>query len=317
MKPSFSFNDALSAPFVMLRRRPLYLFAWGLIMTCMVAGIYSVMLPLVAAIPFADTDSVTVMDQYMQDISRFSAAINGMNLLMYLLMLVIWTAAGRSALSPGRGDRFLFLRLGMDEVRVAVAIVAVFLGWYVAFIILVLLGVGLGIAFWTTSEAATAVALIVYGLIVFVGSIWALVRVSLIAPATLILKRFAFAEGWALARGQVWKLIGLNLIVWVIYMLSVILMYALVIGVLATGFFGQGLTWPSDVESLADLAPFVQPMTIPALLAVIPFALGYGWMKALYVAPGVVAARQLLDGVPTTGPIIEDAPPVDTLQPVQ
>ncbi|WGM31601.1 hypothetical protein KKHFBJBL_01848 [Brevundimonas sp. NIBR11] len=32
MKPSFSFSDALSAPFAMLRRRPLYLFVWGLLM---------------------------------------------------------------------------------------------------------------------------------------------------------------------------------------------------------------------------------------------------------------------------------------------
>ena len=315
MKPGFSFNDALSAPFVMLRRRPLYLLAWGLIMAVVVAGIYSVMIPLIAAIPFGDADGVAVMDQYMQDVSRFSAAINGMNMLMYLMMLVVWTAAGRSVLSPARGDRFLFLRLGMDEVRVAVAIVAVFLGWYIAFIVLILLGAGIGTALWTVSEPAAVAAVMLYGLIVFVGSIWALVRVSLIAPATLILKRFAFAEGWPLARGQVWKLIGLNLIVWVIYMLSVILMYALVAGVLAAGFFGHGLAWPSDVKSLADLEPFLRPMTIPALLAVIPFSMGYGWVMALYAAPGVVAARQLLDGVPATAPMTEDAPPVDTLQP--
>ena len=314
MKPSFSFNDALTAPFAMLRRRPLYLFVWGLLMAAMMAAIYSVMIPLLAGISFGDTDSVAAMEEYAQRISGFGAAINGLNLLMYLLMLVLWTAAGRSALSPARGDRFLFLRVGMDEVRVAVVIIAVFVGWYVAFLVLVLLGVGIGFALWPTGRTTAVAALMIYGLIVFGVSVWALVRVSLIAPATLILRRFAFAEGWALARGQVWKLIGLNLVVWVIHILIAVLMYAAVGAVLAAGFFGQGLVWPTDVESIADLEPLLQPMTIPALLAILPFSIGYGLNMTCYAAPGVVAARQLLDGAPVSRPIAEDAPPADTLQ---
>ncbi|WP_428152299.1 hypothetical protein [Brevundimonas sp.] len=313
MKPGFSFNDAVGAPFLLLRRTPLSLFVWGLLMVAIMAASYSLMIPIFAAIPFGAVDDQAAMETYLQETTRFSASLNGMNALMYLVMLVTWTAAGRAILSPGRRDRFLFLRLGMDEVRVAVAIVAVFAGWYIALLLLVLLGVGLGLAFWHANEMATAVALIGYGVVVFVGSIWALVRVSLIAPATLILKRFAFAEGWAIARGQVWKLIGLNLIVWIIYTVSLILMYAAVGGILAAGFFGQGLEWPT-VHSLADLEPVFRPMIAPLALTTFPLAFGIGWMMALYAAPGVTAARQLLDGAPAPTPIVEDAPPVDTLQ---
>ena len=317
MKPGFSFNDAVGAPFVLLRRRPLSLFVWGLMMVAIMAASYSLMIPIFAAIPFGATDNEAAMDAYLRETTRFGASLNGMSALMYLAMLVVWTAAGRAILSPGRGDRFLFLRLGMDEVRVAVAIVAVFAGWYIALLLLVLLGVGLGLAFWQTNEMATSAGLVGYGVLVFLLSIWGLVRVSLIAPATLILKRFAFAEGWAIAKGHVWKLIGLNLIVWVIYMLSVILTYGVVGGVLAAGFFGQGLAWPETVRSLADLEPVLRPMLAPIALTAIPLALGMGWVMALYAAPGVVAARQLLDGVPAPAPIVEDAPPVDTLQPPQ
>ncbi|MFC5343286.1 hypothetical protein ACETK8_07600 [Brevundimonas staleyi] len=313
MKPSFSFNDALGAPFVMLKRRPLYLFVWGLMMVAVTVAIYALLVPMFAALPFDQADNPAFMDQYMVEMSRFSPAINGMNLLVYLLMLVLWTAAGRSALSPGRGDRFLFLRLGMDELRVAVAILAVFMGWYIALVILILIGVGLAMALWAANEAAAVVVVMIYGLIVFIGSIWALVRVSLIAPASLILKTFAFTQGWALARGQVWKMIGLNLLVWLIYMISVILMYAVVGGILAAGFFGQGLSWPSDVRTVADLEPVFRAMIAPLALTGIPQAMGFGWVMALYAAPNVVAARQLLDGVPAPAPMAEDAPPADTL----
>lgn len=314
MKPSFSFSDALSAPFVMLRRRPLYLFAWGLMMVAMVAVIYSLMVPMLAAIPFQAAHDAAAMEAYMTQVSGFSAAINGMNILMYLLMLVLWTAAGRAALSPGRGDRFLFLRLGLDEVRVAVAILAIFIGWYIALVILVLIGAGLGAAFWAVSEATTVIVVLIYGLAVFAASIWAMVRLSLIAPASLILKDFAFATGWRIARGQVWKLIGLNLVVWVIYVISAILMYAVAIGILAGAFFGQGLTWPADIDTLADLEPIFRQMIAPLAVTAIPFAIGFGWVMALYAAPGVVAARQLLDGVPRPAPIVEDAATPDTLQ---
>jgi hypothetical protein len=171
-------------------------------------------------------------------------------------------------------------------------------------------------ALWGSGREAVAIGLIVYGLVVFVASIWILVRTSLMAPASLILKRFAFAEGWAIARGQVWKLVGLNLVVWVIYMLSFILMYAVVGGLLFAAFVGQGLTWPDSIDTLADLEPMIRPMIIPALLALIPLSLGYGWAMALYAAPGVRAARQLLDGVPAAPApaMAQDEPPADTLQ---
>ena len=322
MKPGFSFNDAVGAPFALLKRRPLTLFVWGLMWAAMTVAIYSVMLPLLASIPFGDAHDAEAVNAYMQETSRFSASINGMNLIMYLIMLLTWTAAGRATLSPGRGDRFLFLRLGMDEVRVAVTVVGVFIAWYIALIVMVLIGAGIGMALWSQGQATAIAVLIVYGLLVFALSIWGWLRVSLMAPASLILKRFAFAEGWAIARGQMWKLLGMNLVIWVIYIISAILMYAVAIAILAGGFFGQGLAWPQDIESITDLEPVLKPMLLPLALTVIPFSLGFGWIMSLYAAPSVIAARQLLDGVPAapapapTSANTEDAPPVDTLQPL-
>jgi len=316
MKPDFSFNDAVGAPFVLLRRRPLSLFVWGLIMTALVAVLYSLMIPALGSMIGAP-DREAAFDTYLTESIRLQATVNGMNIVMYLVMLLTWTAAARATLSPGRGDPFLFLRLGMDEVRVAVTLIAVFFIWYIVLIVMVLIGVGIGLALWSQGHATAIGVLIAYGLLVFALSVWGWLRVSLIAPASLILKRFAFTEGWAIARGQMWKLLGLNLVIWIIYMISAILMYAAVGAILAAGFFGQGLVWPHDIDSVADLEPLLRPMLLPALGAVIPMSLGFGWVMALYAAPGVMAARQLLDGVPAPAAIVEDAPPVDTLQPSQ
>jgi len=317
MKPSFSLNDALAAPFVLLRRRPLYLFVWGLMMMALVAAIYSLMIPLFASV-IGSASREDAVDAYMVESLRLQAGMQGMNLLMYLVMLVTWTAAGRATLSPHRGDRFLFLRLGMDEVRVAVTFVGVFIGWYIALIVLVMLGVGIGAALWSSGRATAIGVVIAYGLGVLALSIWGWLRVSLIAPASLILKRFAFAEGWALARGHMWKLLGLNILVWLIYMVGLILMYALAGAILVGSFFGQGLEWPANIDSYADIQPLVHAMIVPALVTLVPFSIVFGWVMALYAAPSVLAARQLLDGVPAAAvePIVEDAPPADTLQPL-
>ena len=316
MKPGFSFNDAVGAPFALLRRRPLSLFVWGLIMAALVAAFYGLMIPALGSMIGAP-DRDAAFDTYLTESIRLQATVNGMNIVMYLVMLLTWTAAARATLSPDRGDPFLFLRLGMDEVRVAVTLIAVFFIWYIVLIVMVLIGVGIGLALWSQGHATDIGVLIAYGLLVFALSVWGWLRVSLIAPASLILKRFAFTEGWMIARGQMRKLLGLNLVIWIIYMISTILIYAAVGAILAAGFFGQGLVWPHDIDSVADLEPLLRPMLLPALGTVIPMSLGFGWVMALYAAPGVVAARQLLDGIPAPAPIVEDAPPVDTLQPSQ
>lgn len=315
MKPRFSFTDALGAPFVLLRRRPLYLFAWGLMMMALLAVMYSVLIPTMASV-IAAGGRQEAFDTYLAESIRMQMALNGLNLVMYLIMLITWTAAGRAILTPSRGDRFLYLRFGMDEVRVALAVIATFVGWYLGLIVLVLIGFGIGAALWSQGEATAIPVLIVYGLMVFALSIWGWLRVSLIAPASLVLKRFAFVEGWAIARGQMWKLFGLNVAIWFIYMISLIIAYAAAGGILVGAFFGQGLVWPEAIESVVDLEPLIQPMILPALATMIPLSFVFGWVMCLYAAPGVVVARQLLDGAPLPAANAQDAPPVDTLQPL-
>jgi len=313
MKPSFDIGDALAAPFNLIGRRPLTVFAWGLMMFAVVAALYSLLIPIFLRLPWSEGEAA--MEAYTSEIMQIQLVSNGINLVMYLVMLLAMNAAGRAILAPGRKDPFLFLRLGMDEVRVAVVIVATFIGWYVALVVLILMGVALGFALWPTGEATAIVTLLIYALVVFILAIAGWVRVSLMAPATLILGRFAFAEGWAIARGQVLKLIGMNVLIWVIYFVSYLVFVLLIAAILIGSYFGQGLSWPETVTSSADLLPLVRPMTLP-LLATLPiFAFSFGAYIVLIAAPSIVAARQLLDGVPSPATTVPAAVmPPDALE---
>ncbi len=299
MKPSFSLSDALGAPFRLTANRPLTVFVWGMLMLAMMVATYALLIPLFANLPLDDADAA--MEGYMAEAMAVSAFSNLMTVVMYGVMLMIFTGSIRAALNPQARSRFFFLKLGMDEVRAAVAIVALFIGWYVALVILAMIGFALGAAFWGAGKAVAIPVVVIYGLAVLVLSIWAWCRVSLIAPAGVILGRFAFEEGWRIARGQVWKLVGMNILLWLIYMVAYVATLALAAAILAGGFMIQGLQWPSDVRTLADLAPVVQPMILPAVVAALPMAFLFGWLTTLWSVPSAVAARQLLDGTPASG----------------
>ena len=312
MKPRFSFGDAIGAPVVLIRQRPLAVFVWGSLMIAMAAAIYSLILPAFLSLPL-EAGAQEAWNAYTVEMLQLQALSNGLSLLMYLVLLVIFNAAGRAALSPGVRDRFLFMRLGMDEVRVAVVVVGTFLGWYIALLVLILLGVGIGFAVWSLGEA-TAVAIIIgYVVLVLIATLVGWTRISLMGPVTLILRRFAFAEGWAITRGQVLKLIAMHLVVWVLYMLTYLVVIVGAGAILVGGFLGQGLVWPDTIETPRDLLPLVRAMAVPLLATLPVLAFAYGVFIALMAAPAIRAARQLLDGVPAaTKPT--DVPAPDTLQ---
>lgn len=311
MTPGFSMGDALAAPFRILRRKPLVTLVWGVLMTAAIACIYSLMIPLVASLPIGPGQAETAMTQYMEQSRRLSLTLNGMNVIVYLTMLLVWTAVGRAVLTMATGDRFAFLRIGMDEVRVAVTFIAWFLGWYVVTLLAGLLAFAVAVALWFSDHTLAVVVGCFLGLIVVVASAWLYLRLSLISQTSLILKDFAFAQGWALTKGQVFRLLGLNLLRWLIGMAGGLLLWLIIATILVTGFVAQGLSWPTEIASLYDLAPLARPMAVPGAIALIPIVIFYGWYMALVAVPFMVAARQLLDGGPVKAP---DTPPPGALE---
>ena len=298
MAETFSIGEALAAPVRVIRRHPLAVFVWGLTMVLFSLAIAGVFLGTLIDLSLEDAESA----QAPAEIVARMAALQGLSLLanvgQLVLGVVLWTATMRATLRIGRPERYFFMRLGMDELRIGVVGLALGLGAYAAVIVMVLLGVAIGAVAWQANEALAILLgfLMMLGLIAAV--IYAMARLSLIAPATLILERFAFVEGWNLAKGRVGSLLGLLICTWLIYMaIYLVIAFFAILAVFASGVFAH-MQAVEQAVTFRDLMP--PPAVIAGLVVVLvgPGAFLYGAVMTLLCAPFASACRQLLDGSP-------------------
>lgn len=131
--------------------------------------------------------------------------------LLILLFLVVWAsttvAAYRSVLRP-QDRRFFFLRLGVDELRLAIMTVAsamliLVFGGAPAYLLLVLADPLMRALPTLARDIARVGALLTVCVDVWLG-----VRLSLIAVETVAERRFHLSAYWPLTRGRFWYLLA-------------------------------------------------------------------------------------------------------------
>ena len=295
----FSIGQALTAGLRLSVRHPLAVLVWGGVMMLFSLLAAAVVIPIIlsmfAAMPL-DSYDAEASEALMQSSLSFQLAINGLNLVQLVLSLVVWTAAMRATLRIGRPDKWFFMRLGMDELRVAVVMLAIFLGLYIGVLIIVLIGFAFGFALHAAGEFAVVIGVFVLVLAVLIGllAIWS--RLSLMPPASIITGQFAFVEGWRMGRGQTLRLMALNLAIWLVFMAVYVLVGIIVAAILIGGFFASGAVWPEDPQTPAEVLAALKPMIGWAVLAFVPLTLFAGWAISFTAGALTSAARQLADG---------------------
>ncbi len=185
--------------------------------------------------------------------------------ILTVLAAVLVCAVYRAELRPD-DRRFAYLRLGADEARMVP-----------------LLGAGM-LVLLLGSRAAPwgwAVALSV----IVLGS-----RATLVAPAIFARKRFDLAFAWRIAEGRYRALLGLNLITWIIYATSMLVLQ---------------MAWRAFMSaSHRDLLAMVQSgerlMTAQLAVACILWMLLYTALFVVVVAPAAAAYRACLMSAPTS-----------------
>lgn len=316
-----SIGAALGEAFELVGRRPLSVLVWGLLVLAPIVGLFvfmpSAMVEMMSGHPGPDADAAAedlwaqaVLPQMMQA----QAASMLANLGQLLAMVVVYGAIMRAVLRPEQRAGFS-LRLGMDELRLAVVGIAVVVAIYAAVIVVALLTAALAAAFWGASQVVAvgiiggAVVATVIGLFVFMA------RVSLIAPASLLYRDFAFVQGWRLARGHTLPLLGLLLLI-VLIILAIEIAAVVVFGAVAFGAWRLGAVAgfegveakASPDEGLAALCAWAAAHWPWLAVGGIGLTFIYGIVLVLSIAPYASACRQLARQDPVGPPISADTP---------
>lgn len=127
----------------------------------------------------------------------------------FLVGIMLYAAAMRAVLRP-QDDRFAYLRLGMDEIRLlglsilfAIAAFVLTFGISMVFgLLIAAIGIGGG------SPIVAGILSFVLMLAFFCLTLFLTVRVSLAFPLTLYRGRIVTGEAWQLSRGRFWTLFG-------------------------------------------------------------------------------------------------------------
>lgn len=181
-----------------------------------------------------------------------------------------------SEASPG------YLRLGGDELRVLVVMVAKSLLFTVVGFII---GIALGIV--GALMGAFGVLIAVLGIFAMIGGlIYVAVRLSLAVPQTFAERRIMVFESWAMTQGIFWKVFGCYLLTFVLYV-AVLFIGAIASGAITAIFaLMTGSSMDPDFTSLASY--FTVAQIVNTLLGAVIGALGLAIMGS---PPAVIYKR--------------------------
>ncbi|MEY4555655.1 MAG: hypothetical protein RL093_774 [Pseudomonadota bacterium] len=300
----FSIMDAAVEPFRLAGRRPIATIVWGLVMLAPSLMVIGAMAPLFSdmaasgafspeAMMAAESDEMPFGDD-MASMMQFQIWSNLANLAGMLSLVVVTAAIIRAVYAGRKSDRAFFLRIGMGELQVAVVGLAAGIGFFLVSILAVLLAVGVGFAAWQLGDPWRWLLCVALGITVFLGLMLLWGRLSLLAPASIHYRTFAFEEGWKLGRGKTWRLLGLWIILFLIAILvGIAFLILFLIVMLAVG-GGIQATDPEAVEAWITSLP-QQPALLAGLVVVllIPVAWLQGFSQTLFTAPYAYVVQTL------------------------
>ena len=290
---AFSATDAALEGFRITRERPKVVLVWAvfafLVSICSAVYLIAIGQDARAVIEASSAEQPA-------DLATFGKAMGDLLPMMVMGLAVQCVMAGavyRILLRPEEKG-FAYLKLGMDEARLAaLTFIYVLLASVTMFVVVLAAALIAMIA----SAAGQNVALLVavateiffLGLLFYVG-----VRLSLAPAITFAERRIALFDSWKLTHGQFWRLTGAYALaicgIVVIAMLVVTIFSALVAVAVGGDLQAVGKMFAPDQSSLAT---YFSPVMILYLLVA-------AWLSALYyaviIAPAAVAYRALSRG---------------------
>ncbi len=290
---TFSATDAAFEGFRVVRRKPMLLLWWAAFYLVSFALIFLVAAGPIAGLMAAASDLENMgpgaTPEDLQPLMMAYASILPLVLPLGLLVGAVLSAAvARSVLEPGK-SAFGYLRVGMDEVRVAVvSLVLMIVLWLASAVSFGLAGVIAGFLGAADVPGGPLIMVVVF-LAAAAFLIWLSVRLSLAVPITVAEKKFAFFDSFKVTGGRIWSLIGMAVIAFVMTMvvgiLTSIIFFPITMGIGAT------IDWQS-LEGLGAMG-IVQAVGPMILVAIVLQAISSSLSAAVMYAPFAAAYRDL------------------------
>jgi hypothetical protein len=283
----FSPSDAALEGFRLTRERPGTILAWG--------GVYFLGVMLMAAVMAMGLgpEFVTYLKDANldpQEQAEFADLLIRswpafLLVLAMVLMIIAVLTAGVYRLVLRPHERGLaHLRLGADELRLAV-------------VHLMLFSVGIGmlvaaelvVAGLSSDGPAPPGPVALVGAVLAVALIWVGVRLSLATPLTFAEKRISLGAAWRLTRGRFWSLFGMIVLAGVFYLMVSILIGIIGLAITALAGGREALAHPQMMSPVA-LVAFIVTLVLQLLMPIL-------WVVTLY-APYAVAYREIMGLTP-------------------
>jgi hypothetical protein len=210
----FSVETALSAPFQVIRRKPLALPAWGLVYLLFGFAPTTVVSSRLEPVFLAQSLHPGSGDPqaFLDALAPIGAWLPLIWLSAFVTTAVIYGAVFRAVLTPD-DDRFFYLRLSMREMWLALTTLG----------LMIVLGLGFAVLTAVLSLVAASappMASLLAGIVTIVALVWLATRFSLSTVIAFAEKRFVFVDSWPLTRGHALTLFGVALAILVMLMIG-------------------------------------------------------------------------------------------------
>lgn len=229
-----SVGAAIGAGFGLIRRRPLSVLAWGLVLAAFQAAFFAVLAPFYATLvgqfaQMAHPGAVPVAPT--PEFMRMEGLVQLLNIAQLLVSAVVFCAVSRAVLRPEKSS-FGYLRLGGPGFFLAALIFGATIAFFICAFLIAIPVVIVGALLAVVTHGAGLVAAVPLLMIaVFVAALVVALRFSLAGPMMVDDGKFHLLESWRLTRGKTGSLLLIALglfgvllavdVVWLVVFLGV------------------------------------------------------------------------------------------------
>lgn len=296
---SQSLMPAVGAGFGVIRRAPGAVLIWGLI------ALVLALAPTLASLAIAGPAAIAPTGSSSPGALGAMLVAQGVQTLLGIVlgivnMALLTPAAYRAVLFPTERRAF-FLRLGKTELHMAVFGVVMFVMFFLAALvvlvplILIFAGAGSGLARGDPAAAVAAMGAAVLLMFVFMIPVLILFmypfcRLWMGSVMTVAEGELRLFDGWAFTRGYGWRLVGINLLLFVIMvgiLVGVFIVAALIFAVAGLSFGSlAGSMSQASITASAVVAGLVGLVLYVAVISVFQAMTQALWAKAYEIIRG-------------------------------